>query len=266
MLDAHLNRLTLASYRPATILSRRKCLTAFEHSLNGRSLTEATRADVEAFLARNLAPESRRCYRNHLRSLYSWAVEEGYMSTDPTEKIPPIRVPKAQPRPIPEADLSTALAHARPKMRAWLTLMSLAGLRCIEVAALRPQDVQDTAAGPVLFLRECKGGGSAVMPCHPAILEALAPLPIFNDLWWTSDAAQVSRSVNIHLRRNGIQSTAHAMRHRAGTSFYRESGHDLLVTAALLRHSTVTTVQTYAALDPVRTSTVARLVGLPSAS
>jgi integrase len=86
-----------------------------------------------------------------------------------------------------------------------------------------------------------------------------------NGLWWSTDAAQVSRSVNFHLRRNGIASTAHSLRHRAGTAFYRESGHDLLTTAALLRHASVQTVQVYAALDPVRTAHVAGLVGLPSA-
>lgn len=263
LIDSHLNRLVLASYRPSTLTSRRKCLMAFQHSLNGRPLTEATRLDVEAFLARNLAPESRRCYRNHLRAFYHWALDEGFITVDPTDKIPPIRIPKAQPRPIPEGDLTAALAHARPKMRAWLTLMALAGLRCVEVAALRPGDIQDSDAGPLLYLRECKGGGTAVMPCHPAILDALAVLPIRNGLWWSTDAAQVSRSVNLHLRRNGISSTAHALRHRAGTAFYRESGHDLLMTASLLRHANVATVQVYAALDPTRTFQVANLVSLP---
>ena len=265
LISAHCNHLTLRGLRPSTITARRKVLTAYDNHLAGVPILDATRLHVEAFLARDLAPESRRAYRNHIASFYAWAIDEQYTSSDPTTRVPRITVPKALPRPMSSNDLARAMFRGTPRMRAWLTLMALAGLRCIEVSGLRPEDLSTSATGgPVMFLRECKGGGQAVLPCHPGILQALAVLPVRGGLWWTTTPQQVSRTVNVHLRSCGITSTAHSLRHRAGTDWYAASGHDLLVTASLLRHVNVSTTQTYAQLDPTRTAQVARLVTLPS--
>jgi hypothetical protein len=181
---AYINRLSLAGYRPETRRAREKCARSFAQFIHPTPLTKATRADVEAFLARDLKPESRRAYRAHLRGFYAFCLDEGLITEDPTVKVPPIRIPRAAPRPMSGDDLALALDHADPRMRAWLLLMVLAGLRCIEVAHLRPRDLLPTEAGTLLFLRECKGGGSAMVPAHPAVLEALAVLPIRDRLWW----------------------------------------------------------------------------------
>jgi integrase len=258
----HLNHLTLAGYRPRTVQSRRDVLRNFTRSINV-GILDASRDDIESFLARPLAPESRRAYRTHLRGFYLWALDEGLITTDPSAKVPPIRVPLGTPRPIPARDLAHAIDRAPGRMRAWLLLMALAGLRCIEVANLRPADVQATAPEPMLFLRECKGGGTAVVPAHPEVLAALARLPMRDRLWWTCTEETVSKQVNAYLRGLGISSTAHSLRHFAGTSWYRESDHDVLVTARLLRHRSTQTVQVYAEIDPTRPGQVVRRVQLP---
>ena len=147
-------------------------------------------------------------------------------------------------------------------MRAWLLCMTLAGLRCLEVAALRPSDLVEQPTGVLLHLRVTKGGGSATIPAHPLLLEALAVLPIRNGLWWDVSAGTLSASVNRHLRAAGVAGTAHALRHWAGTSWYRASGHDLLTTATLMRHASVDTTMIYAALDPARPQAVTRAVVL----
>lgn len=159
------NFLTLAGFRPRTVTDRVRVLQAFA-SFTAKPLTQATRDDVEAFLARPLAAESRRCYRSHLRAFYKWLVDEDAVSEDPTEKVPAIRVPRGTPRPISDPDLAYALENAGPRMRAWLLLMSLAGLRACEVAALTPQDLIRSETGTLLFLRETKGGGTATVPAH----------------------------------------------------------------------------------------------------
>lgn len=261
---AYLNHLVLVGYRPDTIRARRNCLRAFEASLAPRPLGEATRLDVESYLARPLAPESRRAYRSHLRSFYAWAVEQEYLHTDPTTKIPSIRVPRAQPRPLNDADVALALNASHPRMRAWLLLMALGGLRCCEVARLRPCDLMSSEVGTLLWLREMKGGGQGTVPAHPVILEALAVLPVQGGLWWDCSPDYVSTSVNRHLRALGIAATAHGLRHTAATSWFRVSGHDALVTAQLLRHANIATVPRYAALDPVRPAQVVHLVKPPT--
>lgn len=164
------------------------------------------------------------------------------------------------PRPIGTADLERALALADRRMRAWLLLMALAGLRCMEVSGLRPVDLLTADTGTLLFLQEAKGGGTATVPAHPSILDALAVLPIRNGLWWQVTPGTLSAQVNRHLRGSGVQATGHQLRHFAGTSWYRASGHDLLATATLLRHTDVQTSTIYAQLDPVRPSAVVNAV------
>lgn len=263
-MDGYLNRLVLGGYRPATIRARRFILTAFADWIDV-PLRDATRRDVESYLSRDLKPESRRAYRSALRSYYQWATEEGLIAEDPTVRVPPIRVPRAAPRPISDADLALALSRADARMRAWLLLMSLAGLRCLEVAALRPEDLVESGDGFLLHLRETKGGGTAVLPAHPAIVAALAVLPVRDGRWWSCTRGTVSTDTAAYLRSLGVDATAHQLRHFAGTAWFRTSGHDLLTTARLLRHANVATSQRYAQLDPVRPAQVVRAVDVPGA-
>lgn len=251
----YLTRLELAGVRPTTIRCRAGVLDAVRRHLKHSILT-ASREELETFLARPLSQESRRAYRSHLRCFYEWAVEESVIRTDPSRRIPAFRVPPTVPRPITGSDLDQAINSASGRMRAWLLLMALGGLRCCEVAALRPDDVMQTNEGVLLFLRECKGGGTATVPAHPAVVEALAALPIRDGAWWTCNADSVSAQTNTYLKSLGIPSTAHKLRHYAATSWYRSSGYDLLITAQLMRHTSVRTTQVYAQLDPVRPAEV----------
>jgi integrase len=216
----------------------------------------ATREDLAVWLSsRDLAPESRRAYRSHLRGFYRWCVDEGLLERSPAERIPPVKVPPRLPRPVSEEELAMALRHADPRMRAWLLLMAYGGLRCLEVAALCPQDVHP--GPPIVFrLRVTKGGAEAVVPAHPSVLESLAELPVRDGLWWTCSAHHVSRTTSCYLRGIGLDATAHRLRHFAGSSWYRASGNDLLVTAQLLRHGSVRTTQGYAAISPERAAQV----------
>lgn len=260
-MDAYLARLNMAGMRPNTIKVRRKVLTAFGATVE-RGLLHATRLDVEAYLGRPLATESRRAYLDSLRGFYRWAVEEELRVDDPTARIPNVKVRQGTPRPVPSAELDRALAMSDRRMRAWLLLMALGGLRCIEVSHLRPADLMPASTGTLLYLRECKGGGTATVPAHPTILEGLAVLPIRDGLWWSVKPHGVSAGVSAHFRACGIDGGAHRLRHFAGTAFYRASGHDLLATAQLLRHANVNNSMIYAQLDPVRPAEVVNAVPL----
>jgi integrase len=262
LLTTYRNRMTLAGYRPRTIESRIGVLVAFASAVAPATLEEATREDAETFLSRPLAAQSRRAYRSHLRGFYGWLLEEGLIAEDPTLRIPPIRVPRAVPRPLSEDDLHLALEAADTRMRAWLLLMTLGGLRCIEVARLRPRDLLEVHGTVVLFLRECKGGGSASVPAHNLVVEALAQLPIVDGLWWHCNERTISKTVGAFLHGLGIDGTAHQLRHSAGSLWYATSGYDLLTTAALLRHHTVNSTQGYAQIDQRRPGEVARAVRL----
>jgi integrase len=265
VLDIHLNRLRLAGYREETIRTKRRMFGHLTDFLDPIPLEQATRLDLERWLSRpTLKPATRKAYRAHLRGYYRWLVEEGFRDDDPTYRIPPIRVPKGIPRPIPSHELAAALAAAPPRMRAWLLLMCLEGLRCCEVARLRPEDVRETPTGTVLFLREVKGGGQATVPAVTAVLEQLRRLRVRDGHWWQVQPNQVSVDVSAFLRGTGISSTGHALRHWAGTEWYAVD-RDILVTQRLLRHASVQNTQVYADVDPARPAEVAGLVRLPTA-
>lgn len=262
LIAAHTAHLRLAAYRPSSVKARTSVLTAYTKTLEAHqvTLTSAGRLHVEAFLGRDLAPESRRAYLGHLRGFYRWAVEEEYTPTDPTTKLAPVRVPRGLPRPVSDHDLRKAVSNADPRMRSWLLLMALAGLRCLEVAALRPEDLSETEHGPLLYLRCVKGGGTGVVPAHAEVKAALLQLPVRDGRWWDVTPRYVSSTVGVYLRSVGVSATAHRLRHAAGTEFYRASGHDLLTTAALLRHVSVNTTQVYARVNAERPSQVVSLM------
>jgi integrase len=266
MLDVHLNRLRLAGYREETIRTKRRMFGHLETFLHPKPIELATRLDLENWLARpELKAATRKAYRSHLRAYYRWLVEEGHRDDDPTYRIPPVRVPRALPRPIPSAELGIALAVAPPRMRAWLLLMCLAGLRCCEVARLCPDDVMETPTGTVLFIREAKGGGQGTVPAVPDVLAQLNALPVRDGVWWRVKPNQVSVDVSAFLHSIGINATGHQLRHWAGTEWYGVD-RDLISTQRLLRHASLQNTQVYADVDPTRPAEVASLVRLPSAS
>lgn len=261
----HLNRLRLAGYREETIRTKRRVFSLLASHIDPTPLDQASRDQLEAFLSRpGLRPATRKAYLSHFRAYYRWLVEEGLRADDPTYRIPAIRVTKGLPRPIESHDLALALRVAPPRMRAWLLLMSLAGLRCCEVSRLRPEDLVDSPTGAYLFLREMKGGNQGTVPAHKAIREQLATLPIRNGLWWSVTPSTVSIETNAFLHSCGIAATAHRLRHWSGTAWYEASGHDLLTTQRLLRHVDVSNTQVYADVDPTRPAEVAALVSLPA--
>lgn len=262
LIAAHLDHLTLAGYRPRTIAERRKILRHLARFLAPVPIEQATRHQLQAFLARPLAPESRRAYRGHLTGFYEWLCAEGAVAVSPAEGLPTIRVPRAVPRPVPEADVTLALRLAPPRMHAWLLLMALAGLRACEVSGLRPEDLLVLDGNALLFIREGKGGAQSTVPAHTLIVDALAHLPQSGGRWWTCSASQVSREVSLYLTSVGVRATGHQLRHSAATSWYRASGHDLLTTSRLLRHQSVSSTQVYAQIDPTRPAEVVRRVTL----
>lgn len=251
----HLAYLTLEGRSKRTIGDRAATLRRFNSWL-GRDLLTATRPEIQEYLARPLAEESRRAYRSHLVSFYGWCVDEEILDTDPSARVPKVKVHRRLPRPISDDELGIALRSAPPRMRAWLLLMAYAGLRCMEVAALQPADLKP---GPpvLLHLRVTKGGHEAVVPAHPLVVAALAPLPISQGRWWGGSPNYISTSVASYLRSVGVDATAHRLRHYAGTAWYEVSQYDLLATAQLLRHASVSSTQGYAKIRPARATEVA---------
>lgn len=242
---------------PSSIDKRDGCLRLLEDWLHPRPLTHATADDIETFLTTRkgrkggpISDRTRYAWISHLHAFYRWAQRHGHATDDPTLVIDRPRTRPNIPRPVGEDDLRMAVDAADPQMKAWLTLMSMAGLRCAEVAGLDREDVIDHE----LLLRVVgKGRKERLVPIHPSVLGTLraAGLPNSGPLFTRPDGAryepwQVSHDVRCYLHGLGIDATAHQLRHRFGTYAYRVS-RDLRTVAELMGHSSITTTMGYVA-------------------
>lgn len=254
-------------------IETRECtFRQFSRQLGGRPFTDATRDDVEAFLdsKAHLKPPSRGWHLTNLRCFYRFLILEGDIEVDPTARIPLPKCRAGLPRPMRQADLDAALAAAEPRMRCWLLLAAFGGLRAMEIAGLRREDVVDDVATPLIRILG-KGGKERTVPLHPDVAQALVEYgmptsgPIFESRpGWPMKPGTVSTKVATFLRSIGIAATAHRGRHYYGTEVYRLSGGDLLMVQNLLGHASPATTAVYAAWDQSRAAPVVQLLGRSS--
>lgn len=192
---------------------------------------------------------TRRAYIDAMRSCLTWCHARGLRSDNPGEQLPSIRLPKGRPRPITTNDLQVLLASARRhRMRGYLLLAAYAGLRVSEIAAVRGEDIHDgwlTVKG--------KGGKTARLPLHPALIEYAATMPRVG--WWfpayTRDGhvtgSTVSRVIGDLMRRCGVPGTPHCLRHWYGTQLVA-AGVQMRIVQEGMRHTSLQSTQVYTAV------------------
>ena len=202
-----------------------------------------------------------------LHAFYKWARRHELCRRDPTEDVERPRVSPALPRPIPDADLALAITLADPPMRAALLLAATSGLRCIELARLRWDDVDELAARI-----HGKGDKWRVVPLHPDARDALMELRrradgrVFAGITPNTPPANVgkmmSKRINGYLHGLGIRATAHQLRHWCGTKTLAQS-RDLRAVQELLGHAGPNTTAIYTRLDPARLAPIVRALEVP---
>ncbi len=198
------------------------------------------------------APETRRAYACHIRAFYRWAKDAGVVSEDPSEVLTLPSVPRHLPRPIEEDDLNLALAAARPKMAAILTLAAYAGLRAVEIAGLDWLDLRREQNGTVfIHVRHGKGHKERTVEVGQVVLRALHRYGVkrrghmfFGADGQPIDARSVSSAANRFLARHGVEATLHQLRHRYGTVAYQLT-HDLRLVQDLMGHASPQTTAGY---------------------
>lgn len=258
---AHLVRL---NRRPGTIYQRRRTLIRLAEAIAPTPLLDATIDQLRAYTSRGQGDEALAGEVSRIRGFYAWAVREGLTMTDPSARLERPQRPSRLPRPMPRADVERAIGEAPEPLRSWYLLAAKAGLRACEIAPVRTRDL----TGGLLVIPVQKGGGMGAVPLSPGLLVALGPNIARTGYWFPHGhderrhvtAGQVSKRANAWLRSAGIPHTLHSLRHSYGTNVYRLSGHDLLLTAELLRHRNLETTRNYAALNPDRAVAVVALL------
>ncbi|WP_138843642.1 tyrosine-type recombinase/integrase [Rhodococcus pyridinivorans] len=248
----HVAYLRLRNRRPVTIRSRARLLDALFDYL-GKPLLHATEDDLERWQnSLRVTASSLGTYTTHARAFYTWAYERDLTDTNLARALVVPRVPRRQPRPISEKDLSTALLCStnNPQLRMWLILAAYCGLRAGEVAAINRSDVRIADDGGAFLLVHGKGGNERVVRMPPMVLAELKSFlrsngPLFrrpSGTPWPAD--QLSRQVSIFFGSIGMDWTLHCLRHRYAARLV-DIGADVRDVQALLGHASLSTTTVY---------------------
>ena len=235
----------------------------------GKALTQATRADLLAYLAHRVAGRARpRTTSRQLSSFkrfYRFLLREGRIAADPTLQIDAPKVPRAVPKSLTEADVERLLAAPDAETplglrdKAMLEMLYAAGLRVSELVTLTLAQVS-LETGVVRVLG--KGAKERLVPLgeeamawlkrylHEARPLLLAGRPA-SALFLTRRAEPMTRQAFWHLikryaRRSGVTAplSPHTLRHAFATHLLNH-GADLRVVQLLLGHSDISTTQIY---------------------
>lgn len=193
---------------------------------------------------------TRRTYVNHLSAAHRWMVETGQLDHMPLARYRRPRTPKPKPKPLDAAEVAAVLDTDDARLRAWLLLGLLAGLRAHEIAKVHGRDIDER----VLFVRG-KGGDESMIPTHPA-LWALAQQYPRDDFWFPSSHATrphvgaelVSLRIRERFREVGVTNgAAHRLRYTYATRL-ADAGTPIRVVQELLRHRDLSTTMRYVAV------------------
>ena len=239
--------------QPTTRAVRARYLAKYSREVG---ITTATEQKIVAWLGRDsLGAKSRSMWISTINSLYTW-INHNHLFKDtemgdgwnPVVDIGKPRLHPRSPRPMPHDDLTRAIKIADERMKTWLLLGSLAGLRCMEIAGLLREDIfEDSMTLHIIG----KGDKERFLPLHPDTLAALHKwgMPDEGRLWGNETAASVSRKLNRFLHGVvGTKSTAHTLRLFFGSRAYSQS-QDLRATQELMGHASPQTTAGYAAHD-----------------
>jgi integrase len=177
---------------------------------------------------------------SYLRAFYGWALAEELIGSDPTEKIPGVKVPSGSPRPAPHDAVVAMLHSATPRTRIMALLMVYGGLRCCEVADFRPEHLTQNADGRWwVRIPHGKGGKAASVP-FPAVIAA----EVLAGPSWDVSTQTVQKDVRKALRDVGSPATPHQLRHYYGTSAL-QSTQNLRKVQEMMRHASPATTARY---------------------
>jgi len=219
------------------------------------SLRDATPEDLDTWQASlTVSISTVAGYTSHVRRWYAWLLQNGHIEVDPTMNLPQPKVPPRKPRPVPDDDLAAALICAQGQhgpMRVWLVLAAFMGLRAMEIAGIRRENISQV--GGRLVIDGVGKGNKPFRLVVPRDVEPdLAPYligstgPIFR----TAPGGRPSRPYDVSMqtraffRSIGMPYSLHRLRHSFGTVLYRQTKNVLLV-QDLMRHESANTTRGY---------------------
>lgn len=207
-------------------------------------------AEPSEMTGRDKSKWTKATYHAHLTDFCAWLVTRSYLEVSPMDEVRSPRRPKSSPRPLSEGEIERVLGVATGRVRVWVLLAMLAGLRAGEIAALRGEDIDQEG----LYVLG-KGETKVTLPCHPDLWEIAQTYPR-QGYWFPAshgrgghlDAQRVSAQISQFFSALGIEGSIHRCRHVFGTRLLR-SGVNIRVVQKLMRHASLATTAAYTAVD-----------------
>jgi integrase/recombinase XerD len=218
-------------------------------------IATADMLDVEDFLSRWPAPQSRYSVRSDLHQFYTYAIVRGLLPSDPTVMVPAPKIPKRCSTPIDPNVVARLIDVSTGLDRLVLMLAACAGLRISEIAGLDGGDVD--LEHRVLTVRQGKGGSDSTVPIIDELAAELALWPSHGRLVPICGPS-VGDRIRRLLRRHGVAGRPHDLRHTFAAVMHDRLG-NLYEVSVLMRHAEVATTQRYVrrpCVDPARISGV----------
>jgi integrase/recombinase XerD len=264
---------------PRTLAAYRRDLGTYQEGLSGRSMEQATSADVAAHLERlrrtHTAASVARALSS-IRGFHRFLVEEGIRADDPTLDLPSVSVTDMLPKALAEEETELLLGSVVGtgplvlRDRALLEVLYATGARVSEVAGLNLGDVVGAVEGSDLPLLRVLGKGNKerVVPLGSLARAALADWlagqgrPLLVPKKWRSRSDAEAVFLNARggrLSRVGVYGVVkkyagrvglaekvspHVLRHSCATHMLGR-GADVRVVQELLGHASIATTQRY---------------------
>lgn len=236
---------------PATVRNRGSILRGLA-GFTKLPLLDLELRDLRRYLARaNISPGTARTERNAIRAFFDFAVDDEYLDENPSAKLAPTHVPRAQPRPFTYDQVVAMLTSgAYERTRAMILVGWFQGFRVSQIARVRGDDI-DYLTRTIRTI--AKGGKDRRVPLHPVVAELGRAMP---PNWWFpardgTDApikgSSVTNLITRAKKRAGITDprlTPHSLRHGFGSELV-ELGIDIRVIQELMLHEDISSTQIY---------------------
>ncbi len=240
-------------------------------AVDARALAKLSAADIRAFITKRradgLGPRGVQRALAAIRGFFRYLAREGIADNAAPRAVRTPRIPRTLPRPLSVDDAARTIAEAGTRDIDWLaardiallTLLYGAGLRISEALALRRKDVPLGSTLSVIG----KGKKERAVPVLAAVNNAITDYankipftgapnsPLFLSRRGKPMSAREAQALMQNLRgRLGLpeRATPHALRHSFATHLLAGGG-DLRAVQELLGHASLSTTQTYTAID-----------------
>lgn len=240
--------------RPTTERTYRHHFDRFTEHIGGDTpLDSITTRHLQAWIATmdHLEASSLRTAEAPIRSMFSWAIGEDLIGTDPMAVIPRPKPVRPMYRGL-EPDTIARLLHVADFRERTIILLGLhLGLRCVEMSRA---DVSDWDHRRKVLFVHGKGGSDRALPISGEVewvlsiwTEGRRAGPLFPSQHAERlSANSISQIITRVSKRAGVQATAHQLRHTCA--------HDMLAMGAkpnavqrFLGHTDLTTTAVYLA-------------------